>query len=53
MRNFVSAFLCNESGGTAIEYGLVAALIAVTIIAAVTSLGTTVQSTFASVAAAL
>lgn len=39
----------DESGATAIEYGLIAALIAVVIIAAVTSVGTQLQSTFTSI----
>jgi pilus assembly protein Flp/PilA len=39
-------FAKNESGATAIEYGLIAALIAVVIIAAVTSVGTSLQGTF-------
>jgi pilus assembly protein Flp/PilA len=36
----------DESGATAIEYGLLAALIAVVIIGAVAALGTTLQGTF-------
>jgi pilus assembly protein Flp/PilA len=39
----------NESGATAIEYGLLAALIAVVIIAAVATLGRTLNTTFESV----
>lgn len=42
MRNFFK----NESGATAIEYGLIAALIAVAIIGAVTTLGTNTSNTF-------
>jgi pilus assembly protein Flp/PilA len=53
MSRFVTRFLNDESGATAIEYGLIAALIAVVIIGAVTSVGSKVQSTFTSVAAAL
>ena len=53
MRNFVKRYLSDESGATAIEYGLIAALIAVAIIATVTSVGTKLQTTFTSVAAAL
>ena len=41
-------FLKDESGATAIEYGLIAAFIAVAIIAAVTTLGTSVTGTFTS-----
>lgn len=46
-------FLKNEDGATAIEYGLIAALIGVAIIAAVTAVGTGLQGTFGSVAAEL
>jgi pilus assembly protein Flp/PilA len=42
--------LRDESGVTAIEYGLIAALVAVVIISAVTSLGTSLKTTFNSVA---
>jgi pilus assembly protein Flp/PilA len=43
----------DEGGATAIEYGLIAALIAVVIIAAVNPVGTSLSATFSSVAAAL
>jgi pilus assembly protein Flp/PilA len=43
----------DESGATAIEYGLIAALISVAIIAIVTSLGTKLNSTFTTIDAAL
>ncbi len=46
-------FLEDESGATAIEYGLIAALIAVAIIAAVRTLGTALSGTFTSVGAAV
>ncbi len=46
-------FLKDEDGVTAIEYGLIAALIAVGIIAAVTAVGIKLQATFNSVDAAL
>ena len=42
-------FFKNESGATAIEYGLIAALVAVAIIGAVTTLGENTSSTFNSV----
>ena len=45
----ISNFLRNESGATAIEYGLIAALIAVVIIGAVTVVGTGLQATFSTV----
>ena len=44
-------FFKNESGATAIEYGLIAALIAVAIIGAVTTLGSKTSSTFDKVSA--
>ena len=46
-------FMTDESGATAIEYGLIAALIAVVIIGAVTSVGGSLNSTFQSVADSL
>jgi pilus assembly protein Flp/PilA len=46
MQNFVARFVNDESGATAIEYGLIAALIAVAIITAATTLGTQVATTF-------
>jgi len=46
MKNLVSKFIKDESGATAIEYGLIAALIAVVIIGAVTTLGGTLETTF-------
>jgi pilus assembly protein Flp/PilA len=47
------AFLCDDSGATAIEYGLIAAGIAVAIIATVQALGTNLNTTFSSVSSAL
>lgn len=46
-------FLRDEEGATAIEYGLMAALIAVVIIVAVRLIGTNLDATFDSVGAAL
>lgn len=46
MTKFVSRFVKDESGATAIEYGLIAALIAVVIIGAVTTLGGNLSATF-------
>jgi pilus assembly protein Flp/PilA len=46
-------FLRNESGATAIEYGLIAAGIAVVIIAAVQLVGSNLNGTFGSVASAV
>jgi pilus assembly protein Flp/PilA len=44
--NTVARFLNDESGATAIEYGLIAALIAVGIIAAATTLGNSLSALF-------
>jgi pilus assembly protein Flp/PilA len=49
----IARFLSDESGATAIEYGLIAAGIAVAIIAVVQGLGTKLNSTFTSVTTAL
>jgi len=46
MKNLVTRFLKDESGATAIEYGLIAAGISVVIIAAVNSIGTTLNEKF-------
>jgi pilus assembly protein Flp/PilA len=44
--NLISRFVRDESGATAIEYGLIAALIAVVIITGITAIGTGLSSTF-------
>ncbi len=44
--NIIKRFANDESGATAIEYGLIAALISVGIIAAVTTLGTGLADVF-------
>jgi pilus assembly protein Flp/PilA len=49
----IFAFLRDESGATAIEYGLIAALISVVIITAVKLVGTNLTITFDAVAAAV
>ena len=46
-------FLRNESGATAIEYGLIAAGISIAIIAVVNGLGTQLNTTFSSVSTQL
>ena len=46
-------FVKDESGATAIEYGLIAAGISVAIIAVVNNLGTKLQSTFSSISSQL
>ena len=53
MKTLVSRYLKDESGATAIEYGLIAAGISVAIIAVVQGLGTKLKSTFTSVQNAL
>jgi pilus assembly protein Flp/PilA len=46
MTKFMTRFLQDESGATAIEYGLIAALIAVVIAGAVTTLGNKLSGVF-------
>ena len=49
----IVVFLKNESGATAIEYGLIAAGISIAIIAAVNSIGTALNTTFTTVSTQL
>ena len=49
MNNLFARFVRDESGATAIEYGLIAALIAVAIITAATTVGTNLGSTFTTI----
>lgn len=49
----ISRFLDDDNGATAIEYGLIAGLVGVVIITAVTSVGTSLSARFNSVASAL
>lgn len=42
----LKSFVANESGATAIEYALIASLIAVAIILSITALGSKLQNTF-------
>ena len=51
--NLISRFVRDESGATAIEYGLIAALIAVVIITGVTAVGTNLSTTFTSLSGKL
>jgi pilus assembly protein Flp/PilA len=53
MTNLVSRFLRDESGVTAIEYGLIAALISVVIITAAAAVGTSLAGVFAGISARL
>jgi pilus assembly protein Flp/PilA len=52
MKN-LKRFLQNESGATAIEYGLIAAGISVAIIGVVSTIGSNLKTTFSSVSSAL
>lgn len=49
MKALIKNFANNEDGATAIEYGLIAALIAVAIIAAVRAVGTELNTTFSTI----
>jgi pilus assembly protein Flp/PilA len=49
MKKIVLNFLADEAGATAIEYGLIAALIAVVIITGVTAVGTQLSTVFTNV----
>jgi pilus assembly protein Flp/PilA len=49
MKNLISRFVKDESGATAIEYGLIAAGIALAIIATVQGVGTKLSGTFTAV----
>jgi len=49
----ITRFLKDDSGATAIEYGLIAALVSVAAIAALTAMGTSLNSMFTAVSTAL
>jgi pilus assembly protein Flp/PilA len=53
MSKIFQNFLADENGATAIEYGLIAALIAVVIITALTTIGTNLSADFTAVAGGL
>jgi pilus assembly protein Flp/PilA len=50
MRQRVAKFLVNDSGATAIEYSLIASMIALAIVGSVTALSGKVQSTYSNIA---
>ena len=50
MSKFFARFIRDESGATAIEYGLIAALISVALIAGASTLGTSLNNTFDAIA---
>ncbi len=53
MTNIVARFAKDESGATAIEYGLIAALIGVALITVLTTMGTDLKNTFTKVSTGL
>jgi pilus assembly protein Flp/PilA len=53
MRHLLAKFVQDDSGATAIEYGLIAAGISVAIIAVVQGMGSKLNTTFTSVSTAL
>jgi len=53
MKNLFTRYMKDESGATAIEYGLIAALIAVVIITVLTNVGSSLNGKFGEVDAAL
>ena len=53
MTNLIARFVKDESGATAIEYGLIAALIAVAIITGATAVGTQLAAKFTTVSTEL
>ena len=53
MTKFFSRFAQNESGATAVEYGLIAALIAVVIITGATAVGTALNAKFTAIGTAV
>lgn len=53
MINAIKAFVADESGATAIEYGLIAALVSVAAITALTSLGSSLKEIFTYVSTTL
>lgn len=53
MKNIFARFMNDESGATAIEYGLIAGLIGVVIITAITTVGTKISAKFQAVASNL
>jgi pilus assembly protein Flp/PilA len=53
MKNLVSRFVKDESGATAIEYGLIAAGIAIAIITAVNGVGTKLSANFNTISTSL
>jgi pilus assembly protein Flp/PilA len=53
MRNIIKNFIANESGATAIEYGLIAAIVSVGLIAALSTLKSNLQDTYNTIGTAV
>ncbi|MGA2818551.1 MAG: Flp family type IVb pilin [Xanthobacteraceae bacterium] len=53
MKNLLVRFLKDDSGATAIEYGLIAAGVSLAIIAVVSNIGTKLKTTFSSISTQL
>jgi len=53
MNKFIARFLKNESGATAIEYGLIAAATGLALVAVMPSIGTALSNIFTSIQGAL
>ena len=53
MSMFIARLVRDESGATAIEYGLIVALIAVVIITAVTTVGSNLQTSFTTIGSSI
>jgi len=53
MRKFCRKLLANRTGATAIEYGLIGALISIVVISGVSSVGTSLNKTFGTIASSI
>ncbi|MFO1147984.1 MAG: Flp family type IVb pilin [Alsobacter sp.] len=53
MRKLLKSFIADDSGATAIEYGLIAAIVSVGLITALTSLKTNLQTTYNTIGTAV
>jgi pilus assembly protein Flp/PilA len=53
MKNLIARFVKDQSGATAIEYGLIAAGISLAIIAVVNGIGTKLNTTFSSISTSI
>jgi pilus assembly protein Flp/PilA len=53
MCNLINRFLANDSGATAIEYGLIAAIVSVGLIASLSALKTNLQTTYNTIGTAV